>query len=145
MTRGADDKYTAQVNKLLEKSGYSYTLISGRFLTDREIAQIRNATDITLQLSSFDGFSRSIIECLCAKSIMIYGGWLGYEKHLQASGFQAISVNSIAEGIDLISSIINHLGDYKDMVEANYKQGENQYLWAECIKDWVNAYNDLLK
>lgn len=145
MTRGADDKYIYQVNKLLEKSGYSYTLISGRFLTDQEIAQIRNATDITLQLSSSDGFSRSIIECLCAKSVVIYGAWLGYEKHLQASGFKAISVNSISDGIDLISSIIDHLGDYNDMVEANYKLGKKQYLWAECIKDWVNAYNDLLK
>ena len=145
MTRGANDNYIELVENELSKSGYSFSLIKGKFLSDEEIGRLRNATDIVLQLSDFDAFSRSIIECLCAKSIMIYGDWLGYEKYLKPSGFNAISVVSISEGIKVLSSIVNDLDAYKEMVESNFERGKRQYIWPECIKDWVNAYNDLIK
>ena len=84
MTRDADTDYIESVKQALDNSGYEFTLLSGRYLSDKEIAQIRNATDIVLQFSLFDGFSRSIIECLCAKSVVIYGNWLGYEQYMGA-------------------------------------------------------------
>lgn len=145
MTRGAARSYIDVVRKMLESSGYTYTLISGRFLSDIEIARLRNSTDITLQLSTTDAFSRSIIECLCAKSLMIYGDWLGYERHLKPNGFDAICVKSISEGIDKLPMILNNMSQFEEMLQRNHESGKVKYLWSECIKDWVNAYNDLLK
>lgn len=145
MTRGAADNYISLVENELKGLGISYTIFSGRFLSNIEIARIRNATDIVLQLSEWDGFSRSIIECLCAKSILIYGDWLGYERHLKPNGFDGICVKSIEEGVNKISKIINNMPQYEEMLKNNHESGKTKYMWSECIKDWVNAYNDLLK
>lgn len=144
MTRGGRKDYVDKVKKALQNSGYTYTFIEGRFLSDTEVAQLRNATDITLQLAESDGFSRSIIECLCAKSVMIYGEWLNYDNYLQSDGFEAIKVNNIEEGITKIQSVIDNMSSYEDMVSSNHRSGKQVHLWSECIKDWVNAYNALI-
>ncbi len=145
MTRGANSSYVETVQKMLKRAGYTYTLISGRFLSDIEMAQVRNSTDITLQFATTDGFSRSIIECLCAKSLMIYGDWLGYERHLKPNGFNGICVKSIKEGIEKIPEILNNFSQFEEMLQKNHESGKAKYLWSVCIKDWINAYNDLLK
>lgn len=145
MTRGATKDYINEVKKELDSSGFSYSLLSDRYLSDEEIARLRNATDITLQLSSFDSFSRSIIECFCARSIVVYGSWLNYSNHLQINKFVGIEVKSLVEGVRIVEQVVNHLHDYDEMVNNNFEQGKHQYRWSECIKDWVSTYNELLK
>lgn len=145
MTRDAIKHYCDQVEEALQKSGYSYTILRDKFLSDEEIAHLRNATDITLQLSTFDGFSRSIVECLCAKSILIYGDWIKYEDYLKENNFSAHPVSSISEGIDQLCLIAEKIETYKDEIEKNSSNGKNKYLWSECIKAWVDAYKIVCK
>lgn len=145
MTRGASEDFVQKVEKELIELGFSYTLIKGKFLSDEEVARIRIATDIALQLSEWDGFSRSIIECLCAKSILIYGNWLGYQSYMAPSGFTGIEVNSVEEGVSRLKEIVEQNNDgYKGMTEKNSDNGRHQAIWSECIVDWVNAYHELL-
>lgn len=145
MTRGADNIYIENVKKNLAKSGYEFTILSGHYLSDKEIAQIRNATDIVLQFSLFDGFSRSIIECLCAKSVVIYGNWLGYEQYMGPATYMGVEVSSIENGIKKLVEIVNNIDSYSPILEKNYEYGCHHAMWSECIKDWVNAYNEILK
>ena len=145
MTRGSNNNYIESVKQALDNSGYDYTLLSGRYLSDEEIAQIRNATDIVLQLSTFDGFSRSIIECLCARSVVIYGNWLGYEQFMEPMGFTGIEVSSIDNGIKKLIEVVDNIQLYTPILVRNYENGRHHTLWSECIKDWVDAYKDLLK
>lgn len=142
MTRGATSKYVNEVEAILESSGFSYTLIRDRFLSDEEVARIRNATDITLQLSSFDGFSRSIIECLCAKSILIYSEWLNYEPYLKTYKFSGIKVGSFEEVTKSLEFVITHFFEFNEMKELNFKSGQCNFFWSERIKDWVMAYSN---
>lgn len=144
MTRGASNEFITLVENELKDLDFSFTLIAGRFLTDEEVARIRNATDIALQLSEWDAFSNSILECLCAKAILIYGDWLGYENHLPSLGFKGIEVQSVEDGITKLADLATRETDYQEMTESNYKNGRNQSLWSECIKDWVAAYRELL-
>ena len=145
MTRGSKDEYVAAVGRELEDSGFSYTLISGRFLSDEDMARVRNATDIALQLSEWDGFSRSIVECLCAGAILVYGSWLDYGRLLSPAGFEGIEVDSIESGVSALTDIVSDMDHYKDMTNRNNENGRHQGLWSECIKDWVEAYKDLMK
>lgn len=140
MTRGAGKDYCDEVDTALKASGYTYTLLRDRFLSDEEIARLRNATDITLQLSTFDGFSRSILECMCAKSVLIYGDWLDYVEHLENGKLIGHPVPSIEAGIDLMKNVADNIEAYKEEVEQNYINGKAKNLWSDCIKDWVNAY-----
>ena len=145
MTRGASKDFVLLVENELNELGFSYTLIKDRFLTDEEMARIRNATDVVLQFSEWDGFSRSIIECLCAKSILLYGDWLEYENYLTPSGFEGVAVSSVEDGIFTLSNVIANMFDYQEITQKNCENGRHQALWSYCIKDWVNAYTDLLK
>lgn len=142
MTRGAQEQYTKQVETALIDSGFSYTLISGRFLSDLEIARIRNATDITLQLSTVDGFSRSIVECLCAKSVLIYGNWLDYSKYLKTYNFSAIAVSSISEGVAKCCNVVDNFNDHKLSTENNYLNGKDNFSWSKCIDGWISIYKE---
>jgi glycosyltransferase involved in cell wall biosynthesis len=145
MTRGASPCYVSSVENELSTSGLTYTVISNRFLSDDEVATVRNATDVVLQLSEWDGFSRSVLECLCAKSILIYGDWLGYDYFLEPSGFKGIKVNSIEEAVEKLVEILYTFDNYNTMVENNHINGRKQAIWSECIKDWISAYNYILK
>ena len=145
MTRGSKEDYVAEVGKELEESGFSYTLISGRFLSDEDMARVRNATDIALQLSEWDGFSRSIVECLCAGSVLVYGKWLEYGRLLSPAGLEGIEVDSIEAGVTALADIAGNMGAYKEMVARNHENGRHQGLWSECIKDWVEAYKELIE
>jgi glycosyltransferase involved in cell wall biosynthesis len=140
MTRGADKAYVEMLEEELKTCGYSYTIFKGHFLTDEEVARIRNATDIALQLSTTDGFSRSIVECLCARAILVYGSWLDYSGYLSSEHFQAIKVESIKDGIDKLEDIVRDVHRYDEMVQSNYENGKKHNLWSICIKDWVEAY-----
>lgn len=142
MTRGAADYYIAQVEEALQNSGYTYTLLKNCFLTDTEVARLRNATDIVLQMSDFDGYSRSIVECLSASAIMIYGDWLDYKVHLDSDGFTAIKTESIHKGMDVLNDVLNDYQRYADAAAENRMNGK-RYLWSECIKDWVNFYRKI--
>lgn len=143
MTRGADNDYTKKVHRALEGSGFSYTILKGYFLTDEEVGRIRNATDIVLQLSTTDGFSNSIIECLCGKAVMIYGDWLNYSDYLKKAKFQAICVASISESIKMLTVVAQNMGDYSKISALNSENGRHRAFWSERIHDWVDAYNEL--
>lgn len=141
MTRGASADYINEVETALSKTPYTFTLIKDCFMSDQEIARLRNATDIVLQLSTTDGFSRSIVECLCAGSILIYGGWLKYEQYMKNEGYKGIAVESIADACKTLTGIVGNLSKYEELYGQNSQMGIKKNLWQECIKDWVSIYN----
>jgi len=140
MTRDCNPIYTQKVEHELIKSGFSYTILKNKYLTDEEVARIRLATDIIFQFSIFDGFSRSIIECICAKALLLYGDWLNYKKRLDEFGFEAISCSSIENGVTQLEEIAYQISSYNKTTEKNAKNGGKKLLWSECINDWVNLY-----
>lgn len=145
MTRGASTSYIKDVETALKNSGCSYTLLKDMFLTDEEVAKLRVATDIVLQFSLFDAFSRSIVECFCAKSIVLYGNWLeDYDKHLAAYGFKGIKVTSINQGISEMDKVVDCFDEYRQITFENSKNGKNETLWSECIKPWIKVYKELV-
>lgn len=144
MTRDASSIYVEKVRKSLDNSRISYTLLSDRFLSDEEVAILRYATDIVLQLSKFDAFSRSIIEAFCAKSLVIYGDWLDYEGYLQADGFNGVEVNSIETGIAALFEYKDGLHSLESILTANSLNGIENNKWENCIKSWVEIYKSCL-
>ncbi len=145
MTRGATKEYVDQVEALLEKSGYTYTLLKDKFLTEAEVAKLRLSVDVVLQMAVLDGFSRSIVECLCAGSVLVYGEWLGYDIKFKDDGFEGIGVSSINEACFLLKNIVDNPKKYDRMTDINQKRGRGRYLWSECIKDWVAVYKGTAK
>lgn len=140
MTRGANTNYADEVEIALSNSGFSYTLMKDRFLSDNDIAQLRRATDIVFQFANSDAYSRSIVECICAGALLIYGNWINYNKFLSDDGFAAIEVENINKGIEVLKDFLYSKDKYRAMCASNMKIGGKKFLWSECIKDWVDIY-----
>lgn len=143
MTRSADPSYVAEVERALADSGYSHTLVKDRFLTDAEMASLRMVTDVTFQASRFDGFSRSIVECLCAGSLLVYGDWLPYADYLEQDGFFALPMENMQEGVRHTLNAVAHWDGFAERLAANTERGRDRYLWSTCIRDWVDAYQTM--
>lgn len=144
MTRDVSPSYLEKVEKELKQSPFSYTLVSGHFLSNEEVARMRNATDIFLQFSIYDGYSRSIVECICAKVLVIYGSWLNrYKSLLEADGFYAIPVSTIDEGVIKLESIVTNFDSYQEELSNNSMNGKDKNIWSSCIKDWINIYSNV--
>ncbi len=75
----------------------------------------------------------------------MYGSWLDYGRLLSPAGFEGIEVDSIESGVSALTDIVSDMDHYKDMTNRNNKNGRHQGLWSECIKDWVEAYKDLME
>lgn len=140
MTRGADAVYVKEVESALETSLFSYTLLKDCFLSDEDIAQLRYATDFVFQFASSDAYSRSIIECICAGAILIYGDWIKYDKFLADDNYKAIVVKTINQGIEIVEDYIKSREKYHLICNENIQSGGIKFLWSECIKDWVDIY-----
>lgn len=141
MTRNNNDDYCNKVEKSLKESGCSYSIFKG-FLDDKTIARLRNATDFVMQYSTFDGYSRSIIEFMCAKSIVLYGSWIDYEDHLKKTGMSAIKTETIEDGVQFINNTFRTKSKYSEMTNTNYQNGKELFFWSKCIVNWVNAYKE---
>ena len=140
MTRGATADYVGEVETALAESGFSFTLLKDRFLTNEEIARLRHATDIVFQFADNDAYSRSIIECICAGAVLIYGNWIKYTELLADDGFEAFEEGSIEDGIVVLRDYVISPEKYKRIADNNAAAGCSQFLWSECIKDFVRIY-----
>lgn len=145
MTRGANKDFTDKVEIALKKSGFTYTLLRDRFLTDEEIAKLRYSMDVVLQLSTYDGYSRSVVESLCAGAVVIYGNWLNYQTKFKIDDFEGVGADSMAEAVDILCEYVVNPYQYNQLKSNNISRGKGKYLWSECIKDWISVYNGTAK
>lgn len=142
LTRGATPEYAHSVNEALRNSGFSFSTYSGHFFSDDEIALLRLSSDVTFQFSTYDAYSRSIIESLCAGSLLIYGNWIDYEQYLSRDGFAGIRVDSIESGMRILKEYISNASEYEPILAENTKNGNEKFSWSYCINDWINVYKN---
>lgn len=143
MTRGASPNYIKEVETNLEMSGVSYTVVKNCYQSDLEVAKLRLATDIFLQLTDFDGFSASVKEGLCAGSLLICGEWLNY-RSLKREGFFFIDIPKIEQIGNSLFHCINQFPYYNTMKNQNYSLCDKKYSWDSCIEDWIKCYKEQL-
>ena len=143
MTRGGSEEYTCEIEKELKKTDANYTLIKGGYSSDKDVANLRVATDFVFQLSEFDGVSSSIKECLCAGSIVITGDWLPYSL-LKDKGFLYPEVSNIEEGVKVFYQLLDDYPVCLDNYVVNKSLGRGEFSWNYCIKNWANTYKKVL-
>lgn len=112
-------------------------------LTDKEIARLRQATDIMIQLSANDMRSASIVESFVAGSILIIGKWLPYQvfrdKRLYYHELTDIN-SSLPELILRLSE--NIVKEFEKCQDNKYRWDDE--TWAKEIKSWMAIYDKLL-
>mgnify|MGYP003626954961 CR=1 FL=1 len=139
ITYGGTLKYKEELIKKLKESSFEFKVYD-TFLTDREIAYIRKAADIMLQLQTTDQFSGSMQEHMFANNIVITGSWLPYET-LKNQGVWFIDINKISELAEVLPNTILNYGELDTKTIGNAVVIENLSAWGANIKMWITLYS----
>jgi len=140
ITYGGTPKYKNQLLKKLKQLPFEYTIYD-TFLADEKVAQIRQASDIMIQLQLTDQFSGSMQEHLFARNVVITGSWLPYET-MKEHGAKFIMINTIEELVDLIPKILKKYESFKSQTINNPKIILELSSWEKNIMDWIKLYNN---
>ncbi|MCD4669829.1 MAG: hypothetical protein K8S14_05235 [Actinomycetia bacterium] len=142
MTYGCELGYIKNVENLLKSYGADYKVFTQK-MTDLEVARLRNATDIMIQLTTSDGRSASIIESLLSGAILISGKWLPYEVFRDKSLYFYELDNIDASLPELILKLSLNIDDeLKKCQENKFKLGFE--TWDRVINSWIDIYDKLL-
>ncbi len=143
MNYGCGSDYVYKVKEIISKYTNKFTILYPGKYTDEEIARVRNATDVLIQLSSTDGLSSSIIESFYAGTIIIAGSWLPYGI-FKKSGLHFYELDNIDKNLpDLLLRILLNIENELKICSSNRKKYEYN-LWEHAIKSWINIYDILL-
>lgn len=142
-TYGCVRKYFLKVKGLLDKSNLNYRVLTD-FLSDYEVAQLRKASDIMINLPISDQLSGSMQESLYTGNIIITGDWLPY-KILEEKGIFMLKVSSVGEVGEKLLYSVNNLRNLKESCKGNSQIIWNISSWDKNINDWIQMYKELLQ
>lgn len=143
MNYGCSEAYLDRIEDSIKGYGVEYLLVRPGKYSDQDIARLRLATDIMIQLSSTDRCSGSILESIEAGVIMILGSWLPYSvfRDWGLHFYELDSIDSILP--QLVMKIAVNFAAELDKCEVN-KNRIPCPTWDSVIVDWINAYRMIM-
>lgn len=142
MNYGCSDSYINDVEKLAKEYNATYILLTKK-MTDTEVARLRNATDIMVQLSTVDARSASVIEAILAGSILISGRWLPYKEFRQKQLYFYELKDIDASVPNLILQLSENIDEELNKCQNNKLKWESE-TWGKIIENWIAIYNKIV-
>jgi len=138
LTYGGPQNYKSSLKSWLDDSGLRYKLFS-EFMPDRQIALIRKASDVFINVQVSDQFSGSMQEHLFAENVVITGDWLPY-KTLDEKRVFMRKVSSVDDvGRELVH-VVNNLDLLRKGCRENPGIIWELSSWEKNIQVWVDVY-----
>lgn len=134
MTYGLNSEYLNEVTALCENCAFDFRIFTD-FMTEEEVAHLRNSTDVMVNLQTTDAFSGSMREVLYCGGIVINGSWLPYQ-FLKDLNVYFEEVSSVAEISAQISDIVLNFSSYKNRFENNPSKIYQISSWSHSIQQW---------
>lgn len=139
MTYAVEATYKESVKSLLNSLGLNYRILEN-YMSDQEVAYLRIATDVFIQLQVSDAFSGSMREHLFAKNIVITGAWLPYQSLID-EGIYFEVINDIESVSMKVRHVLQNIESYRNVVQlANSHEKFEMSRWPICIAEWHNAF-----
>lgn len=142
MTYSKNKSYIDQVKEKAKQLNLDAIFIE-KFLSEDEVAHLRNASDIFLQFSQFDHTSGSVLESLYGGAIVLFGDWLPYN-FWKKNGLYLKSLPEIKSIPKELLKITTNLEFEKQLCAINRFLLHKQLSWEDNIKDWFNLYSEIL-
>ncbi len=138
LTYPLDKDYINIIKARIRNSKFKY-IVFDYFLSNKEIAILRKASDIFIQLQPTDMLSGSMLEHLAADNIVITGSWLPYNC-LDEWGAFLIRIDLISSVADTLVHTIENLDYLQDQCNSNFHIISQKNTWSNVIIDWIKAY-----
>ena len=136
-TYGGDFRYKAAVKKAAEEIDVSSTIFEQR-LSDTELAQLRCASNIVINMQKTDAFSGSISESLAAESLVIVGDWLPYDIY-DKWGVRMVR-SSEKDMQKTVEDAVSNMDNWSDL-SCNKDIIYERLRWPAVIKWWAKVYD----
>ncbi len=136
---GGNQSYKDHLLKELNSLPYKF-FVYDQYLYDMEIARLRMACDVMIQVQTTDQFSGSMQEHIYADNVVITGAWLPYGS-MKEKGIYFEELNDISELKKLLPHIIENYPEYSSKTVNNKTQIANMSLWRNTIQAWTKLYN----
>lgn len=140
ITYGGTQEYKNQLVQRLTQLPYEYKIYD-TFLTDEQVAYLRKASDIMIQLQLTDQFSGSMLEHLFTCNVVITGSWLPYDT-IKEHGAWFIEIDKLDELINVIQEIIKNFETIELKTKKNPPIIAKLGSWDKNIQDWLNLYEN---
>lgn len=139
ITYGGTADYKNEIIDELEQLPFEYAVYDS-FLSDDEVAHIRKASDIMIQLQKTDQFSGSMQEHIYTNTIVITGSWLPYTT-LKEEGAWFMEIDKILELKDKLLEILKNYDFYHYKTLGSPDVIEKLSSWENNINNWKSLYN----
>ena len=111
------------------------------WLTDKEIAEIRIISDITVNTQTTDALSSSIKEAFATGNILLVGDWLPYEIYENMNlFFVRSSENKLLENFTFI---LNNYNEFKQKCMGNIEPILNFSTWKAVMPYFIENYKQI--
>lgn len=137
MTYPPDPKYVEEVKSVAEKSGLRHKVYD-RYMTAEDVAAMRIATDVVVNMQITDAFSGSLQGHLYAGGVLVIGEWLNYPM-LDAIGTYYIKTNFDTLA-DVLQDVLTKLPEYKRRCRGNREKISGLTSWPAVAPAWADSY-----
>jgi hypothetical protein len=139
LTYAGTQSYKEQIIQKLKSLPFEYTLYE-KYLSDEEVAKIRIAADVLIQLQTHDQLSGSMQEHLFASSVVITGSWLPY-RMFKEEGVWFLEIDQMEDLAKLMSEVIANYPLYLAKTNNCKEVIGRLSLWENNIRQWMELYS----
>jgi hypothetical protein len=139
MTMGGNAAYIRGIEARMVASGLSHRLFT-RLMTDEEVARLRLATDIMVQVQPTDQLAGAMQEHLAAGCVVLTGSWLPYGV-LREAGVRFWTVDAREEVRDALVAAIDELPDRTRQCSGNARCIHDLSSWSVTAAGWSALYD----
>lgn len=135
---GGTASYISELENKLKSANLNYKFIR-EFLPDNELAHLRCATDIMIQIQITDQLAGAMQEHLYAGNVVITGAWLPYAV-LDEGGIVWWKTESPEKLGVTLAELLKNYSDYSRLTSRNTAVIGSLSSWADTIGSWYNLY-----
>lgn len=139
MTYGARPDYLCKIKNMIEKSGFSYTVLD-HFLDAKEVAVIRKTANVVINVQDTDALSDSLKGHLYCGNICIFGEWLSYNI-FSKNGIYYIKT-SMDDIIMHLKEVLDRYYDYRQRCIGNQDMIKKLFSWEATMKNQIAVYGE---
>ena len=137
MTYGGVSEYLYKVKRALDEADVHYTIID-KYISSEEIAAIRLASDVVVNIQKTDAFSGSLQGHLYCNNVLIIGEWLNYVPLDNANVYYIKT--SIEDIRDNLATVLSNLSEYKEKCSGNHAKMAGLTSWSAVLSRWAEYY-----
>lgn len=140
MTYGPSRKYIEEIRQRLESTRIEYRILDS-FLSEVELATLRQSVDIVLNIQSTDAMSASLQDHLYCGNVCIIGEWLNYVPYDRNGVFY---LKCSKESLHIVlKEVFDNLPDYRAKCEGNKNKIKSLFSWDVVIDNFLNIYKEV--